>query len=186
VSKELRHLEEPGMQTLLSACKSRRDYLLIRTLWKTRCRISEVLALTRDGIDPKRGTIAVPALKLKRKDRMKFPVVDKETLTILADYARSNKASVFPITRERAFHIVRDIGRRAGLPGIRPHVLRHSFADHWARQGRDLVKLQGQLGHSRAATTTKSAQHNYTKALPFESALEPVTRDRRCSPEVLP
>jgi integrase/recombinase XerD len=159
MTKELKYLESPEVERLLSACKSYRDYLLIRTLWRSGCRVSEVIALRRDGIDKMRGTIAVPALKLKRKGRTKYPVVDHETLTMLAGHAKGRGTRVFPITRERAFQIVQDTARRAGLPGIGPHVLRHSFAVHWARQGGDLVKLQRQLGHTRLSTTTDMYLH---------------------------
>ncbi|MFC2000191.1 tyrosine-type recombinase/integrase [Chloroflexota bacterium] len=155
---DLKYLDESQVDRLLSACTNFRDYLLIRTLWKTGCRVSEVLSLTNDGIDLKRGTITVPALKLKRKGRMKFPVVDAETLSMLANYAKRKSARIFPITRVRAFQIVQDAGKRVGL-NVSPHMLRHSFAVKWAKEGGDLVKLQRQLGHSRLATTTDMYLH---------------------------
>lgn len=161
----VKYLEEEQVQQLLSACSSFRDYLLLRTLWKTGCRVSEILALTPDAIDLDGGTIRVPALKLKEK-RYKFPVVDAETLTLLAEYGRS-KGRIFPITRIRAFQIVRDAGQSVGLH-ISPHVLRHSFAVHWARKGGDLVKLQRQLGHTRLATTTDMYLHFSTADIAAE------------------
>lgn len=76
--KQLRYLEAQPVEKLLSACSNYRDYLLIRALWKTGCRISEVLALTGDGVDIQRGTITVPALKLKVKGS-KYPILDTDT-----------------------------------------------------------------------------------------------------------
>lgn len=124
----MKYLEQHEVDKLLSTCKNYRDYLLIRTLWRSGCRVSEVLAVRGDDIDVKRGTLRVPALKLKRKGRYKYPVVDHGTLSMLADFSNGDSRRVFQISRQRAWQIVNETARRAGIRHIGCHALRHSFA----------------------------------------------------------
>ena len=78
---------------------------------------------------------------------------------MLVEFSKHEQGRVFAISRVRAFQIVKRAGERVGLTNISPHILRHSFAVHWARQGGDLVKLQRQLGHTKLSTTTDMYLH---------------------------
>ena len=40
------------------------------------------------------------------------------------------------LSTQRIWHILRDTGARIGLPGLHPHMLRHSFATHCSKMGR--------------------------------------------------
>ena len=48
----------------------------------------------------------------------------------------------------------------AGLPGVRIHDLRHSFASHAAQQSETLPMIGKLLGHARLATTSRYAHLN--------------------------
>ncbi|MCL2437567.1 MAG: site-specific tyrosine recombinase XerD [Coriobacteriia bacterium] len=58
-----------------------------------------------------------------------------------------------PLYRQAVYAVVRDAGERAGISGLHPHVLRHTFATHLLDGGADLRALQEMLGHSDLSTT---------------------------------
>lgn len=112
----------------------------------------------------------------QQRRRMRTLPLDKKTLAILADYIRRggpvNRGGnnlIFGINRHRAWQIVGECARRAGLPklvnpetgkahNVSPHRLRDAFAVHAMRlndSGDGLRLLQEHLGHASFNTTAK-------------------------------
>lgn len=110
----------------------------------------------------------------KEHQRLRTLPVDKATLAMLREYIkrdgpvlRKGKKLLFDISRHRAWQIVGDCARRAGLPplvnaetgkahNVSPHRLRDAFAVHAVKlddSGDGLRMLQEHLGH-RSITTT--------------------------------
>lgn len=50
--------------------------------------------------------------------------------------------------------------KRAGLPKITWHMLRHTFASRLTRDGVDIVSVKELLGHSNISTTMRYAHSN--------------------------
>jgi len=53
----------------------------------------------------------------------------------------------------RLWDLVHRVGRRAGVPGLRPHLLRHAFATRMVEDGAPLPVVQRWLGHADMKTT---------------------------------
>jgi site-specific recombinase XerD len=51
------------------------------------------------------------------------------------------------------FRIVQEIGERAGIKNLHPHVLRHTYASNLRTKGGDLLLIKEALGHSSVQTT---------------------------------
>jgi len=152
--KKINYLTPSQVEQLEAACRTRESALLVRLLFQTGARVSEVLALRPCDIDYQHQRLELPALK--RKDiSTKLVVVDPVTLKILESYCRGKAPTkkLFKISRQQAYYIIRMAAKKAGLPGIHPHTLRDSFAVNWALSGGSLNLLQRQLGH-RSFTTT--------------------------------
>lgn len=152
--KEIRYLTPGQVNQLEEACRLPEDKLLVRLLYQTGARISEVLALKPCNIDYAQQRLELPALK--RKDiSTKLVIVDNDTLDRLRSYCRGKLATkpIFSIWRQQAYYRVRIAARRAGLGQIHPHTLRDSMAVSWALGGGNLNLLQRQLGHRSFSTT---------------------------------
>ena len=64
-----------------------------------------------------------------------------------------------PTSPSAAYHKMKEILKMAGLPNIRFHDLRHTFATHAIRSGVDAKTLSGILGHTNASFTLDTYTH---------------------------
>ena len=154
------YLELEHVETILAAAKacSHRDYLILKTLWRTGMRVSELLHIRLQDIEAHNNAINI--LKAKG-DKTRRVYVNSGTLRALIEYAQQHNTSedqpIFTLTRQQVYNIVHRYGRTIGKE-IHPHTLRHSFAINWVRQNQDLRRLQLLLGHSSLAVTQEYLQ----------------------------
>ena len=122
------------------------------------------------------GEVSEAAKRQQEQQRIRQLPIDRHTMNILEDYTSSNRLiysngsmPLFNLNRHRAWQIVRDCAKRAGLPdlvnpetgrvrGVSPHRLRDAFAIHAMKiddSGDGLRLLQEHLGHASFNTTAK-------------------------------
>ena len=177
VMKDLAGFFKPGeREKIYNNCKSWRDRVLIRLLWKSGRRITEVLNIKVKDINFQDANILWIIIK-KKKPFKKWKPIDKLTLELLSHYVISSGLkddhyllhAGYPqkhISRQRAFQIVRRLCKIAGIEKVgdkspHPHHFRHSFAIDVAKKSKsaaDIRKVQQLLEHSTLAMTEQYLQ----------------------------
>lgn len=178
-----RGLEAREVRLLLDSCDGatvvgRRDYAVLVLLARLGLRGAEVAALELDDVDWRGGEIAIRG-KGRRIERLPLPVAVGEALAAyLTDGGpRCGAATVFvtarapyrPLTSMAVRQIVTRACRRAGLPRLGAHRLRHTLATDVLQAGAPLAEVGQVLRHrSHLATAT------YAKV--DKQALRPLAR----------
>jgi len=143
------------MDQILAAAKTcnSRDYLIMRTLWRTGTRVSEFLGITPSAIEFKNQVVNITNGKGGKQRRV---LLDEETMALLSEYISQQNIqenrSIFDIKRWQVHAIIKKYGNMVGL-AIHPHTFRHSFAIHLVRSGVDIRRVQLLLGHANLNTT---------------------------------
>jgi len=169
VNLPVSYLTEEEIKQLVEACKKERDRLLITLLFQTGVRISEALALMPASIRNFEGKPAMEIIGKGKKLRMvALPVNLKDKLESYAYRAKIEpKARLFDINRSRAWQVLNEARKAAGLEKrVFPHLLRHSDAIIRLRKTGNPKALQYHLGHSSPAMTLR-----YLSTLTQEDAL---------------
>jgi site-specific recombinase XerD len=60
-----------------------------------------------------------------------------------------------PISRDSVSRIIERLARRAGIPRLHPHLMRHTFAVRYLTNGGDVFTLPKILGHSTLEMTRR-------------------------------
>jgi integrase/recombinase XerD len=161
-------LDHAQIVALLNGCDrqsaaGRRDLAMLSVLVRLGLRAGEVAALDLADIDWRAGEMTVRG-KGPRRDRLPVPV---DVGRAMADWLRQDRprelASSAVFVRLRAPHhrlgatgvsaVVRRACRRAGIPTVGAHRLRHATATQLLRRGAPLREIGQLLRHRRAATT---------------------------------
>ena len=149
------------VRTLLECASGEpRDYLMVRLLYYTGIRVSELVALRFVDVSFDEATLFIRGGKEKR-DR--YVCVDATSLKLIRQWQGERPPSepVIGLETSQIEHLVHDYGLKAGLVqkyeamerSFSPHSLRHSFATHRHDAGMDLVALKRLLGHQFLSTT---------------------------------
>jgi len=136
-----------------------RTYTMILTLLDTGIRLGELIGLKTDDVDLRNQTLKVFGKGAKER---RIPV-GKRLVSALWKYQRCRPQPAtglidnffltqdgWPLTKNRVETIIKDLGKKAGLQGVRcsPHTFRHTFCIQFLRNGANLFSLQQITGHS--------------------------------------
>ena len=152
--KRLPHyLDRDQVEQLIQSANSQDERMFLRTLFLTGVRISELMSLTRESIEPD----GMRLIGKRDKERV-VPVMNKEFMRELTAYAAKRKGKLFPETYSHYWLMMRKLCLKAGVPMVSPHTLRHSAAVDLINRGLPLGGVQRLLGHKRESTTLIYAQ----------------------------
>lgn len=148
-----------------------RDRALMEFLYATGARISEACDLNLDDLDLSSRVVRLFGKGSKERvvpfgrtaeERLREYISNAGRAQLVPDvWSRgADREAVFltdrgkRLNRQKAWHVVRDAGVRAGITrDLSPHVLRHSCATHMLEHGADLRIVQEMLGHATISTT---------------------------------
>lgn len=167
-----RMLTEDEVMSMIHQTEKQRDRVLIRLLYATAARISEVCSLTWKDVQPNGDSGQITLFGKGGKTRT--VKVSKATYRILLAL-RQDEPSDSPIfisqkggalDETQVHRIVKEAAIRAGLSeDVSAHWLRHSHASHALDRGATVAVVRDTLGHSSLAITSR-----YTHAKPNESS----------------
>ncbi|MBD3270181.1 tyrosine-type recombinase/integrase [Candidatus Peregrinibacteria bacterium] len=175
--RTVEYLDRDELEKLFAAIdndgiRGLRDKALMKVLYSTGLRISELVALNVDQINLETREFRVQGKG--RKYRIVF--LSEDACKSLIDYLKARKDSIKPVfishgrvkkadpsksedelrrlTPTMIQYLIRNYGRLAGLvKPVTPHKLRHSFATELLKNGADIRSVQEMLGHSSITTT---------------------------------
>jgi integrase/recombinase XerD len=141
-----------------------RDRAMLRLLWATGMRVSELISLDLEHVDL--STYIVRCTGKGSKERQIF--FDNRAHDVLSQYLERGRPILARTTQQQAFFlnhhgdrltrqgfwlILKAYAREAGIERISPHTLRHSFATYMLDKTGDLTAVKYFLGHSNISTT---------------------------------
>ncbi|MBG0817481.1 tyrosine recombinase [Planomonospora sp. ID82291] len=147
-----------------------RNRALLELLYGTGARISEAVGLTVDDVDLVRRAPQVRlcgkggrtrAVPLGRPGRDAVEAYLAAARPGIAAHGRGDRSLFLNargggLTRQGAWEVLQAAAERAGLAGVSPHVLRHSFAAHLLDGGADAGTVQELLGRAPAAARVRA------------------------------
>ena len=164
--------EDEVLSMIEAARGTRSDSLLLRLLYISSGRISEILALSWNRFtETEEGGARVQIAGKGRRNREVYlpPSLWADLAAMRA--GAEDDALLFPISRQEAHRIIKRIARAAKVTSdVSAHWFRHSSATHGLERGATLAQVRDQLGHADVKMTSR-----YVHADP-ENSLSKVLR----------
>lgn len=131
----------------------------------TGCRHGEATSLLKSDFDMEKHTVHIQRnLKTESSDRLlKIPeTLWNKILPVLN--IRKDDELVFPIPPTTVYTVFKQYIQKSGVPDIRIHDLRHSFATNAIAHGVNIVAVSKYLGHSSINRTLTTYAHLLEKS----------------------
>lgn len=169
VEKELPHTLTPEQVSRLfatvesSSDAGLRDLAMLHTIYSTGMRVTELVSLDVKDVDLTRGHVRCATQRRERLLPLSLPA-QRTLASYLEGHRRlllrkPGETALFlnhhgqRLTRQGFWLIIKGHARKAGIPSITPHTLRHSFALDMLERGMELRSVQELLGHANISTT---------------------------------
>ncbi len=180
--KEMQTISAEQLQAFLEEAKRSGVYEMYYIELSTGLRRGELLGLKWVDIDMNQGIIRVRRqvsridgkiveAPLKTKNSYRAVTISPQAIEVLkAQKAKTNDEYVFPspnggpISPDSVNNMLRRVLDRAGIPRVRFHDMRHTFATLALQNGVDIKTVSGMLGHFSAGFTLDTYAHVTTAA----------------------
>ena len=176
--REMKTLPVEQLQSFLREARKSGVFELYYLELATGLRRGELLGLKWEDIDLQKGDLRVKRqisringevieAPLKTKNAYRTLPLAEDTIGVLKEQRKKVGSSpwVFPspnggpISPDSVLHMLHRVLKRAGLPRVRFHDLRHTFATLALQNGVDIKTVSGMLGHFSAGFTLDTYAH---------------------------
>jgi integrase/recombinase XerD len=167
-----RIVSEEQVLMVINAPNRQRDRILLRLLYSTGMRVSEVCRLQWRHINSSKGNGVLTVYG--KGDKTRFVAISpamygqlmsiKPAVAAPSDYVFTSQRSI-RMDASTVFRVVKRAGKAVGIPGLSPHWLRHAHASHALDRGAKVATVKETLGHSNIAIT-----NNYVHIRPDDSS----------------
>ena len=180
--QEMQTIPTEQLQAFLQEAKATGVYEMYYIELATGLRRGELLGLKWQDIDWKNGIIKVrrqvarvdgqiKEAPLKTKNSYRTVTISQQAIEVLKEQKKkTNDTYVFPspnggpISPDSVNNMLKRVLERAGIPKIRFHDLRHTFATIALQNGVDIKTVSSMLGHFSAGFTLDTYAHVTTSA----------------------
>lgn len=180
--REMQTIPVDQLQAFLEEAKRSGFYEMYYIELSTGLRRGELLGLKWQDIDWDNGVITVrrqvarvngeiTEAPLKTKNSYRTVSISPQAIEVLkTQKAKTNDEYVFPslhggpISPDSVNNMLKRVLERAGIPKVRFHDLRHTFATLALQNGVDIKTVSGMLGHFSAGFTLDTYAHVTTAA----------------------
>ena len=181
--KEMQTLPVEQLTSFLREAKDSGVFALYYIDLTTGLRRGELLGLKWSDIDLEKGDLRVQRqigriggevieMPLKTKNAYRTLPLSADAIDVLKEQKQKIGSSpwVFPsptggpMSPDSVLHMLHRVLKRAGLPEVRFHDLRHTFATLALQNGVDIKTVSGMLGHFSAGFTLDTYAHVTTSA----------------------
>jgi len=151
--KKPEYLKPHEVDKAIRACRTQLESTIIVMLYDTAVRISELLNLMIEDIDWASKTITVTRKGGRQQEVNVSTKALKELRNWLNMRQSASKRVFLDLDYYTVWCIMKNIGKRAGITNIHPHIFRHSRAISMLKSGVRPYVVQQHLGHRSIATT---------------------------------
>jgi integrase/recombinase XerC/integrase/recombinase XerD len=150
--QEVKYLKHNQVLRLIDSIEDIRDKLIVRTIYATGVRVSELCSINIEDIDFDEHTIRIRG----KGDKIRTVFIDEETLDDLTKFI-GNRIVGPLFVGQQGKHIssraIQHIFKHYAPQGITPHKIRHSYASELYKRSKNLRVVQENLGHTSIKTT---------------------------------
>lgn len=159
-----KHLSKSDMKKMLEVTDNLKHLCILKLLYGSGLRVSEVLNLKKTDIDIRHQVVHVREAKGLKKRKV---MLSLNLLSDLQHYQKEYYPKIHLFEGQKSVrytarsiqNIVKNAATKAKVnQSVTPHMLRHSFGVHLVTTGIDLGQIQKLMGHDSIKTTQMYAQ----------------------------
>jgi integrase/recombinase XerC/integrase/recombinase XerD len=150
--QEVKYLKHNQVLRLLDSIEDPRDKLIVRTIYATGVRVSELCNMNIEDIDFDEHTIRIRG----KGDKIRTVFIDDDTRADILKFVDNRVVGPVFVGQQGkniSPRAIQHIFKNYAPSGITPHKIRHSYASELYKRSKNLRVVQENLGHTSIKTT---------------------------------